>query len=433
MVMRSALAAMASALVMSACTSADPLPSATGDARATATATPAPAASAIAPAYAQGLAPTIAAELKADAVPGAVVLVRSAKGDWTAAFGNRTAGGGEAMTTSDVFRLGDITHTMTASVVLLLQQQGLLALTDPISKYVDGVPNGDRITLADLGTYNSGLANYTEDPAFAQAYAADPKRTWTPQELLQIAYAHPLETPDLSDAWVNYSNTDYLLLGMVIEKVTGKPAAQAVRGLVTGPLKLGSMGLSEGAGPLPDPHPHGYVLAASPFGDPVLTADQRAAVASGQQQPTDHTADSMSWAGTAGGLYANAADTATFFKSMIDGPWLSAETRANRVARMQGIGITDPKDVGYGFGVAKYGQYYLYSGGTPGYNAVVAYDPVAKTTIVALTNLMWESSGGAPVQGLFARITDAVDPGPAPIAPIAVRPTLTRAELAPCP
>ncbi len=109
-------------------------------------------------------------------------------------------------------------------------------------------------------------------------------------------------------AWVNYSNTDYLLLGLVIEKVTGKPVAQAVKELVTGPLQLGSMGLSEGAGALPDPHPHGYVFAASPFGDPVLPPEQRAAVESGQQQPTDHSTDSMSWAGAAGGLYANAAE-----------------------------------------------------------------------------------------------------------------------------
>lgn len=408
-------AGLVGALALGACTS-DPASTAStaGAAGSAATASTTAGAAAPAPtpapAYAQQLATGITEELKTDGVSGAVVLVRSAKGDWTSAFGTRTTGGGDPVTTSDVFRLGDLTHTMTASVVLLLQQQGRLAMTDPIAKYVDGVPNGDRITIADLGTNNSGLANYTEDPVFAQAYAADPKRTWTPPELLQIAYAHPLEKPDLPDAWVNYSNTDYLLLGMVVEKVTGKPVAQAVKELVTGPLQLGSMGLAEGAGALPDPHPHGYVFAASPFGDPVLPPDQRAAVKAGQQQPTDRSADSMSWAGTAGGLYANAADTATFFQSMIDGPWLNDETRAARVARLQGIGITDPKDVTYGFGVAKYGQYYLYSGGTPGYNAVVAYDPVAKTTIVALANLMWESSGGAPVQGLFARITDAVDP-----------------------
>lgn len=237
-----------------------------------------------------------------------MVLIRSAKGDWTAAFGSRTTAGGEAVTTADVFRLGDLSHTMTASVVLLLQQQGRLALTDPISKYVDGVPNGDRITLADLGTYDSGLANYTEDPVFAQAYAADPQRTWTPQELLQIAYARPLETPDLPDG-----------VGQLLQHRL--PAARA--GHREGDGEAGGAG-GQGAGhrtaaagfdgPLggrwraPGPAPHGYVFAASPFGDPVLPPEQRAAVESGQQQPTDHSTDSMSWAGAAGGLYANAAE-----------------------------------------------------------------------------------------------------------------------------
>jgi len=114
---------------------------------------------------------------------------------------------------------------MTSAVVLQLAQEGKLGLQDPVSKYVSGVPGGENITVAELLKMRSGLYNYTNSPVMATSIDDDPTKAWTPQELLDIAFAQPANFAP--DAEFEYSNTNYALLGLVIEKVDGKPLATA--------------------------------------------------------------------------------------------------------------------------------------------------------------------------------------------------------------
>jgi hypothetical protein len=92
--------------------------------------------------------------MRANVIPGAVVLIRSPRrGDWSAAFGTRALGTralgtSEPMTLADHFRVGSNTKTVTATVILQLVQEGKLRLDDPVAKHVAGVPNGERITIA---------------------------------------------------------------------------------------------------------------------------------------------------------------------------------------------------------------------------------------------------------------------------------------------
>src|SRR5438552_15469298 len=105
-----------------------------------------------------------------------------------------------------------------------LAQESKLGLNDPVSNYVPGVPNGDNITIAQLLEMRSGLYNYTNDPVVSATIDTDPAKVWTPAELLAIAFAHP---PEFSPgAQYEYNNTNYVLLGPVIEKLDGTPLAQ---------------------------------------------------------------------------------------------------------------------------------------------------------------------------------------------------------------
>lgn len=349
--------------------------------------------------------------MEEDGTPGAVVLVRSpTHGDWTSAFGTRTVGADKPVTTDDVFGLGDISQAVTATAILALQRQGKLSLSDPIAKYVAGVPHGDSITLEDLGRYDSGLFDYQQDEQFQKAVAADPGRVWTPQELLAFSFRHPIDTKTVTGARIGYSRTDYVLLGMVLAKVTGRSAADALRALVFDPLGLRSMGLSDG-GALPGPHADGHLYAATAVGNQILPEAQRDAVADHKLAPRDISTTNTSWASTAGGVYGTAADTADLLHAMVTaGPVLDQASVDARTAGLEGIGFPDQQGVVYGFGLAKYGQYWLYSGANAGYNSVAAYDPTTGTTIVLLVNLMSEDDGDAPVQALFSAITDAVGP-----------------------
>ena len=124
-------------------------------------------------------------------LPSAVVLVRSSTfGDATFEFGTRELGRDDPPTTADHYRIGSITKTMTATVILQLAQEGQLSLDDPISRYEPEVPNGDNITIANLLDMRSGLPGYNLDPVFLRAVDEDPERIWSPHEVLEVGYSN---------------------------------------------------------------------------------------------------------------------------------------------------------------------------------------------------------------------------------------------------
>ncbi|MFJ8296902.1 serine hydrolase domain-containing protein [Streptomyces sp. NPDC094447] len=208
---------------------------------ATALATPALAAPApTAPAASGDHAATRAALRAAvDAgVPGAVAQARDGRGDWTGTAGER---GGK-----DRFRVGSITKTFVATVLLQLQAEGRIDLDDPVEKWLPGVVRGNghdgrRITVRQLLNHTSGIYNVTSDPGFQEkvfgpAFLQNRYDRWTPRGLVGIAMTH---APDFAPgAGWNYSNTNYVLAGMVIEKVTGRPYGKAVENRIVKPLKL---------------------------------------------------------------------------------------------------------------------------------------------------------------------------------------------------
>lgn len=123
-------------------------------------------------------------------LPGAVVLLRTPKGDFSFGYGATELGGATPPRANTHFRIASNTKTMTAAVIVQLAQDGKLRFDDPISKYVLGVPNGDAISIAQLLKMRSGLFNYTTSPELAKSLDSDPTRVWKPEELL----AHPRQT-----------------------------------------------------------------------------------------------------------------------------------------------------------------------------------------------------------------------------------------------
>src|SRR5262249_34406804 len=134
------------------------------------------------------------------------------------------------------FRIASNTKTMTAAVIVQLAQEGKLGLGDPISKYVPGVPDGDSITLAQLLAMRSGLYNYTDAPELSASVDRAPTKAWTPGELLAMAFTRPPSFPP--GAAFQYSNTNYTLLGLVAERVDGRPLASAMQDRLFGPLGM---------------------------------------------------------------------------------------------------------------------------------------------------------------------------------------------------
>ena len=156
-------------------------------------------------------------------VPGYLVLLRAPQGEFVAASGTTKLGTDSLPTADTHFRIASITKTMTSAATLLLAQEGKLSLDDPVTKYIPDVPNGDNITIAQLLEMRSGLYSFTDSTAITTSLDDDPTKVWKPQQLLDIAFAQP---PNFAPgAEYEYSNTNYVLLGLIVEKLEGQPIA----------------------------------------------------------------------------------------------------------------------------------------------------------------------------------------------------------------
>ena len=124
-------------------------------------------------------------------LPGAMVLLSTPQGDVVFGYGTNELGTANPPRADTHFRAASNTKTMTAAAIVQMVQEGKLGFDDPISKYVDGVPDGDEITIRQLLTMRSGLFNFTNAPELAESLDDDPDKVWTADEVLGMAFKRP--------------------------------------------------------------------------------------------------------------------------------------------------------------------------------------------------------------------------------------------------
>ena len=171
-----------------------------------------------------------------DGVPGAIGLARHGSQVTVATSGLADVATQTPMAAGDRVRVGSLTKTFVATVVLQLVAQHVLSLSDTVGRWLPGlVRNGASITIQELLQHTSGIYSYTNDPGFQRALATDPTRVWRPTELVRIAVTHPLLFPPGTS--FAYSNTDYVLLGMIIQAATGQSADQELQARIFRPAR----------------------------------------------------------------------------------------------------------------------------------------------------------------------------------------------------
>ncbi|MEV7723374.1 serine hydrolase domain-containing protein [Streptomyces sp. NPDC087917] len=350
-------------------------------------------------------------------VPGAIVLLRTPQGTFRTAVGTTEREKAVAPTTADHFRIASNTKTMTAALIELLAQDGRLRLTDPVSDYVTGVPNGEHITLAQLLTMRSGLYNYTSAPELATSLDAEPGRARTPREMLDIAFRRP---PNFApDASYEYSNTNYALLGLVAEKVGGQPLARQLRERLFAPLGLAGTSLPGTRDvSLPAPFAHGYMYGGSSHAlvDDPYPADVRAAGRSGKLAPLDYTHQNPSYATAAGGVISTADDLATWIRALVTGKVLDPAHQRQWLDSPRAEDPAAPDGQKYGYGIAyqrfaPHAAMYYHGGELPGYNSFMGYDPDNDVTLVIWTNLTLSLDGRTTAQALLPTVLDQIYTG----------------------
>jgi D-alanyl-D-alanine carboxypeptidase len=168
--------------------------------------------------------------------PGLQAFVRTSDGKtWSGASGTTDLARKDLLRREHILRVGSVTKTLTAVLILKLAEEGLLSLDDPLAMWFPGFPNADAITVRQLLNHTSGIPEFLDTPDVLMK-SIIPWTKWQPQELLDIAVKRkPYFAP--GSGW-HYSNTNYILLGLIAERVTGKTTAENLRSRIIDPLKL---------------------------------------------------------------------------------------------------------------------------------------------------------------------------------------------------
>ncbi|MFE5047835.1 serine hydrolase domain-containing protein [Streptomyces sp. NPDC056637] len=330
-------------------------------------------------------------------VPGVTGQATDKYGTWRG-----TSGLGDLRTNTprgdrDRYRVGSITKTFVATVLLQLEAEGRLSLDDTVDHWLPGVVTGHghdgrKITVRQLLNHTSGIYNYTADKDFQQTvfgrdgFLKHRYDTWAPGRLVSVAMAH---RPDFAPgtSW-NYSNTNYVLAGMVVKRVTGHSYADEIRHRIIEPLHLRATSLPGTAVTVPRPAGRAYTKFPD---DP-------------DKKTYDVTELNPTIASSAGEMVSDSADLNRFYSALLRGRLLSAA----QLAEMKKTVPVSKDEPGLGYGLALMRQklscgkeLWGHGGGIHGSNTDSVTTPDGRHTLSFNFNGDWTGDSQAVIEAEF--------------------------------
>lgn len=283
-------------------------------------------------------------------------------------YGQANAGSGTPNTPDAIFLIGSLTKQFTAAAILLLQEEGLLAVGDPLARYVPDYPGGEGITLHHLLNHTAGVVDYTNAPGF-------PATVGRPHSVDELIATFSGRQPEFAPgSRFAYSNSNYILLGKVIEVVSGRPYGEFVESELFRPAGMARSGYGEGARLLPG-RAEGYRRAGAGGLQPAVEVD-------------------MSVPYAAGALYSTVNDLYLWDRVLRDGAVLAPASRAAMFAE-------EEAEYGYGWGLeVRDGRRLAFHGGwIPGYASHIVRWLDDDGVIILLSNVE-----NAPVRPLVEEL-----------------------------
>ena len=307
--------------------------------------------------------------------PGVVALVHRGHQTWQGASGLGDLATKRPARAGDRFRIGSVTKSFVATAALQLVGEDKLGLDDHLERWLPGlVPNGDDITVRQLLNHTSGLYDYSDD-------LPEPPRPFQPRELVAIATGHrPLFAPGTQ---FSYSNTNYILAGLIIQRASGQRLATQLQQRISGPLDLDGTELPLTEQAIASPYAHGYA-----------PRDQGWRVTDGPAGLVDVTTMDPSWAWAAGAMVSTTTDLAHFYQALLGGQLLNPE----QLAAMQTT-VDASQQFGqrarYGLGLMQLRpgcatELWGHGGALAGYRTTAFSTNDADRQLVAMTNLQPE-------------------------------------------
>jgi len=342
------------------------------------------------------LLPVVTGQMVKMGIPGVIVSVQTPdRGSWQAALGVSDIITRTPMDVADHVRIGSITKSLTATVILQLAQEGRLRLDDPLAPYFPGVQT-NRATIRQALQLTSGIADYTTD-AFLNALAVAPQRVWSPAELVGLIADEPPMFP-AGTGWY-YSNTNYVMLGIVAEQVTGQPLRRLIADRIFGPLNMSGCSFPDAAdNTVPQPSSRGYMLSTKWDRPPTPPAPLPPLV--------DVTDFNPSWAAGAGQAICTAADLAVWGRALATGELLDPDMQAQRLT----FYTTGDPHARYGLGVVDINGLVGHNGEISGFMSQAARRESDGTVIVVLSNLMIAPDLTEPATAISELISRAIPP-----------------------
>jgi D-alanyl-D-alanine carboxypeptidase len=313
--------------------------------------------------------------LSASGAPGAIVGVWTPQGDWVVAKGDANIETGEPMKTTDIFRIGSITKTFMATVVLTMVDDGLLSLDDKLSQYYPDFPKADEITVRMLLNHTSGIFSWDEGENIFDELYEDPGAGWSMGGMIQLAAEHPLYFEPGTGQ--HYSNTNYYFLGMIIEEVGGQTLEREIEERITAPLGLENTFLPDS--PVYEGETiHGYEEVDGELVD--VTGSEIEKVISFD----------LAWA--AGGMVTTLDDLKVWAKALATGELLSEAMHEEQMDMVNTTPEGSPIESAYGLGVGLSDVWVGHSGAVVGSMCNMGYYPEQDATIITYFNKLSTST-----------------------------------------
>ncbi len=309
--------------------------------------------------------------------PAAILGVWTPDGDAIVVRGKSDVKAGTDAKATDRFRIASVTKTFTAAMLLLLVDEKKLGLDDKLSKFYPEIKNADKITIRQLLDHTSGIRSYTEMEEFDKFVKTEPLKKWTGEELLKIvSAAEPAFEP--GEGFM-YSNTNYLLAGLIFEKLSGNKFAGELKKRILEPLGMKDTYYAEGP-QIEGPHFHGY------------------------DETVDVTLFDPSGPNFAGAIVSTLGDLKIWVEAMRDGKLLSKETQAER---LKFVGKEKNPESGYGLGMMSWGDFRGHNGAITGYTIVALGSREPAVTVVCMMPMCASNLKGAP-ESVFKEVTELI-------------------------
>jgi D-alanyl-D-alanine carboxypeptidase len=315
-------------------------------------------------------------DVVASGVPGVIVRVQDGQRPARLSVaGVSDLATGEALRPAAQFRIGSITEDLRRHRRPAAGGRGTPRLDEPVAGPLPGLlTNGQNITVRQLLNHTSGLPDYTADPELFAGILEN--RQWQPRELVALAEKQP-QTFDPGSAWT-YSSTNYIVAGLLVEAVTGRPLARELDRRIFAPLRLRHTSLPATAR-VSGYHAHGYITT-----ELVPTADG---------QPLDVTGFNPSHAWAAGAIVSNAADLSTFFRALLSGRLLPPAL-LQEMKQTVAEDPTDPqKTFSYGLGLRRVadtcGANWGHTGTIFGYQSMAFWNEHTNRSVVVASTMFF--------------------------------------------